>query len=149
MSSLLVPVRLDDVGGENDDVYDDARMDDDEPDDGSPLAKLRHDKLIRSIARLDKTPAAQRKIKRSEPARTLGDQDVSMGSLKPVSIAALLKSSVATSDADKALKKKLLTEKQGAVLAEPLRKMDAAKLQRTVAYEEVGGRGKPAFRLID
>jgi hypothetical protein len=138
MASLLAPVRLDDLAASDGDYLGDID-DNDETGDGSPSdkpQKWKHEKLIRSIARLDKPISSHKKIQRSEPAKTIGDQDVSTGSQKSLSLSALLKK-FDNSESDKALKKKLHSNKETKVLPEPLRKIEAAKLKRTVAYEEV------------
>ncbi|OQV25278.1 putative U3 small nucleolar RNA-associated protein 14-like protein A [Hypsibius exemplaris] len=137
MASLLAPVHLEELPAGEGEYFGDI----DDPEENaavtrSPADKRQHEKLLRSIARLDKPIAAQKKIQRSEPAKTIGDQDVSVGERKSLSVSALLKCA-GSSKSDRAGKKKLLAEKVPTVLAEPLRKLDAAKAQRTVAYEEV------------
>ncbi|XP_055336059.1 U3 small nucleolar RNA-associated protein 14 homolog A-like [Paramacrobiotus metropolitanus] len=136
MASLLVPIHLDETD-DNSAAYDS----DEEPDKGSPAQlkgrqATKHDKLIKSISRLDKAPVSLRKIERTEAAAVISDQNLSGSSLRSVSIGALLKKSD-RSAADEAVKKKLQKTKQSQLLSEPLKRHEAVKIERAVNYTEV------------
>ena len=131
MTSLLAPVKLDDdveiareYKDDNEDELDTSQRSD------------KHGRLIRSIARLDKPKLSQKKITRSEPAKTIDDQALSTGGMRPVSVSALLKKSD-SSASDAAIKRKLEVVTGKKILSEPLRQTEAKKAQRAVAYEEV------------
>lgn len=139
MTSLLKPIALDEGLVSDGDYL--ADVSDDEAGSAQPkhTSRLRnHDRLLKSIAKLDRTPHSHRKIERSEPAAKIGDQNISGSTLRAVSVSALLQN-LDSSLGESTKKKKQRTDKPSKVLAEPLKKNETTKLQRVVAYEEVSG----------